>query len=177
MTHVSTRILIRKGVPRSRYRRQQRSHQRQSRGLRVVYREPVSQPPEVSRARFAKVIDRMLNQARTVGGMNDSAIASATGVSATTFYRWRRGEFTKTPDISMIRRFCDGLGVPAEPALRALGITVGADDPAPEAPIPPDVRRILRGLTDPNVSEFDKTFVRETLKMLANRVTAGRHGS
>ena len=132
--------------------------------------------PEVRRARFAKVIDRMLNQAR-VGGMNDAAIKQRTGISPTTFYRWRRGEFTKTPDVAAVIQFCEGLGVPAAPALRALGLESGSDDPSPDPPIDPDVRTILRGLADPAVSEFDKRFVRETLKTLALRVTAGRRSS
>ncbi|GIM82621.1 hypothetical protein Aco04nite_82430 [Winogradskya consettensis] len=103
--------------------------------------------------------------------MTDIDIQRATGISVSTFHRWKRGDFNTTPEVGKIVQFCDGLGVPAGVALRPLGVEDERDDPAPDPPIPPDIRRIMRGLVDPAVSDSDKSFVREVLKTLATRVS------
>jgi transcriptional regulator with XRE-family HTH domain len=157
---------------RSHCHRQQRSRRRQRRSISAAYRVSVSLPPEIGRVRFSRVIARVLNDARD-RGMSDTDIHEATSISPSTFHRWRRGD--SMPDIRKITAFCEGLGVPPTVALRALGLEKGRDDPEPEPAMDPHIRRILRGLADPNVSDFDKSFVRETLKMLATRVTQGRH--
>jgi transcriptional regulator with XRE-family HTH domain len=140
-----------------------------------TYRVAVKQPPEIGRQRFARFVSRVLGEARD-RGMNDAEIHRATSISPSTFHRWQRGDFRTAPDVVKITSFCDGLGVPAALAMRALGAEEGRDDPAPEPAMDPDVRRILRALADPHVSDTDKIVIRETLKMLANRVTAGRRG-
>jgi hypothetical protein len=106
--------------------------------------------------------------------MTDADIHRASGISPSTFHRWQRGDFRTAPDVAKIAGFCEGLGVPAATALRALGAEEGRDDPAPEPAMDPDVRKILRALADPNVGDTDKLLIRETLKMLANRVTSSR---
>jgi len=105
--------------------------------------------------------------------MTDQDIARVTGVGASTFHRWQRGQFTRAPELDRVRAFCAGLGVPATAALLALGMTEGRDEPEPEPVVDPDVRRILRALADPNVSDQDKLVIREMLKMIARR-TPGR---
>lgn len=166
-------------IPRQRTRthshRQERSHARQRWIASGAYRVTVKQPPEVGRQRFARFVSRVLNEARD-RGMNDADIHEATKISPSTFHRWQRGDFRTAPDVAKITSFCEGLGVPAGLALRALGAEEGRDEPAPEPAMDPDVRKILRALTDPNVGETDKILIRETLRMLATRVTPGRRG-
>lgn len=124
--------------------------------------------PDVSRVRFARFVARVLDDARD-RGLTDKDIAERTGVGASTFHRWQRGDFARAPEIGRVRAFCAGLGVPARDALRALGIEEGRDDPEPEPAMDPDVRRVLRALADPNVSDQEKLVIREMLKMIARR--------
>ena len=130
--------------------------------------------PDVARARFATFVARTLDSARR-RGMTDKDIAAATGIGASTFHRWRRGEGRELPEIEKVVAFCEGLGVSPAGALAALGLNPARDNPAPEAPTPPEVRRILRLLADPNVPDKDKVFLQETLKMLADRLDRGGH--
>lgn len=133
-----------------------------------TYRWPVSPAPEVNRQRFARFVARVLADARD-RGMNDQAIADATTISPSTFHRWQRADFATTPDVGKIAAFCEGLGVPTITAMRALGAEEGRDETAPEPALDPNIRRILRALADPDVSDTDKLVLRESLKMLANR--------
>lgn len=123
---------------------------------------------DVNRQRFARFVARVLADARD-RGLTDTDIAKATGVGTSTFHRWQKGQFASAPDINKVRRFCEGLGVPPGAALLALGVTEGRDDPEPEPAIDPDVRRILRMLADPSVSDEDKQGIRTVLRMLAGR--------
>jgi hypothetical protein len=115
----------------------------------------------------------MIDGAR-VQGLSDQQISAQTGVGSSTFHRWRAGQFATAPDIGKIVQFCEGLGLPAEPALRALGLDDGRGETTPEPPMDPEIRRILRGLNDPNVPDSEKQFAREMLKMLASRITKSR---
>lgn len=105
--------------------------------------------------------------------MTDKDIHAATGVPPSTFHRWQKGNFATAPDLDKVRAFCAGLGISPAGALAALGLAPQRDEPAPEPPLPPEIRRILRQLADPNVSEGDKLVIREMLRMLAER--AERH--
>ncbi|WP_415857525.1 helix-turn-helix domain-containing protein [Salinispora arenicola] len=107
--------------------------------------------------------------------MTDKDIAKATGIGPSTFHRWRRGEGRELPEIEKVRAFCAGLGISPAGALAALGLDPSRDNPEPEPPLPPEVRRILRTLADPNVPDADKLVLQEMLKMLADRADrAGR---
>ncbi|MEU8264424.1 XRE family transcriptional regulator [Micromonospora sp. NPDC048999] len=128
--------------------------------------------PDVSRARFAAFVARTLAAARD-RGMNDKAIRQATGVPPSTFHRWQKGNFKTAPDLDKVRAFCDGLGVSPAGAAAALGLSLTRDNPEPEPPLPPEIRKILRTLADPNVPDSDKLVLREMLKMLAERAERG----
>lgn len=106
--------------------------------------------------------------------MNDKAIHAATGVSPSTFHRWRRGEGRELPETEKVIAFCNGLGISTAGALAALGISPQRDNPEPEPPLPPEVRTILRRLADPNVPQSDKLVIREMLKMLAEQAERRR---
>lgn len=165
---------------KERTRRAQRwehSRPRDNRPQNRPHHESVSASPapshDVSRARFAAFVARSLDAARR-RGMTDKDIHRATGVPPSTFHRWQKGSFATAPDLDKVRAFCAGLGISPAGALAALGLAPQRDEPAPEPPLPPEVRTILRKLADPNVSEFDKQFMRETLHMLAERVERTR---
>jgi hypothetical protein len=99
--------------------------------------------------------------------MTDIDIQRVTGVQASTFHRWQRGEGKQLPTLPKVRAFCTGLDIPVAPALTALGID-DKREPTPEPPLDPDLRRLARILADPNVSDVDKTYIRRTLQMLIN---------
>lgn len=121
--------------------------------------------PDATKARFARFIERALADARA-RGMTDKDIAKATGVSPSTFHRWRRGEVI--PDTAVAVRFCQGLDIPPGAALAILG-TVERDDPAPEPLTHPDLRAIQRKLLDPNTPDAEKTVILATIAHLAGR--------
>jgi transcriptional regulator with XRE-family HTH domain len=120
------------------------------------------------RVRFAHFVDRALTSARA-RGMTDKDIERATGVRSSTFHRWRRGEVQTVPGLDKVRAFCEGVGADLAEAMAALGVTGERDNPAPEPVVDPDMRLILRQLADPNVPEAEKVFIRESLRMLAER--------
>lgn len=170
MDTVSTLRPIPQQRSRSQCHRQHRRHVRHSGTFADAYRDPVSPAPEINKQRFSRFVQRVISDARD-RGMSDKEIERRTSVSPSTFHRWRRGDFATTPDVGRITAFCEGLGISPSTAMRALGAEEGRDDPAPEPAMDPDVRRILRALTDPHVSDTDKLLIRETLKMLVTRVT------
>lgn len=155
-----------------RCRRRQQCHPRDNRPTNGTYRKRVATSSDVNRVRFARFVERVLDEARG-RGMTDADIAEATGVGPSTFHRWRRGAFKEAPELERVKRFCAGLGVPARAALLALGVTDGRDEPTPEPTIDPEVRRILRLLADPSVSDEDKQAIRAMLRVIGptNRKT------
>jgi transcriptional regulator with XRE-family HTH domain len=121
-------------------------------------------PSAVDRVRFARFVSRALVSARE-RGLTDPQIEEATGIRASTFHRWKRGE--SSPSVDKVRQFCAGLGVSPREALNALGM--GDRGPAePEPIVDPDILALLRKLSDPNTNDETKTYIRTTLKMLAN---------
>lgn len=126
----------------------------------------------VVRVRFAHFVERTLATARQ-SGMTDKDIEAATGVRSSTFHRWRRGEVRTMPGIDKVTAFCAGIGVDWADAMTALGLTGRRDSAEPEPVLDADMRLILRQLADPSVPETEKVFIRESIRMLAER--AGRN--
>jgi transcriptional regulator with XRE-family HTH domain len=153
---------------RSRWRDHSRARER--RPVFGTYRDDVSPSADVNRARFSRLVARVLSDAHD-RGLTDKDIARITGVGTSTFHRWRSGQLNRAPDLEKVRAFFGGLGVSTRAALLALGVEEGRDDPEPEPAMDPDVRRILRALADPNVPEQEKLVIREMLKMIARRST------
>jgi len=132
---------------------------------------------DVTRTKFAAFVRRALADAHD-RGLTDNDIAAATGVGTSTFHRWQRAQFTTAPDLDKVRAFCAGLGIPARAAVLALGIHEPHERPTePEPAIDPDLRIILRALSDPRVPERDKAIVREMLRMIADRWRRGKAAS
>lgn len=120
-----------------------------------------SMPSAVDRVRFSRFVERALSQARS-RGMTDPHIEAATGVRASTFHRWRRGEVA--PTVDKVRQFCAGLAIPANEALAAMGVHQERVEPEPV--MDPDVLALLRKLEDPRVNAETKAFIRSTLQYL-----------
>lgn len=159
-----------------RLRKRDRSHPWDNRPATGTYRDNVAASPisaDVSRARFAAFVQRALERARA-GGLTDREIARRSGVATSTFHRWRLGEGNTLPKIDKVRSFCEVTGVSLDEAMRALGMTDNArSEPTPAAPLPEDVRIILRTLADPNVDEAQKAAIRGILQLLATRAEGG----
>lgn len=122
---------------------------------------------DLRRVRFSRFMERHLGAARE-RGMTIKQIETATGVSKSTFYRWRDGTFF--PKVDELRRFCAGLGIDIAEAYAALGwqeATPGRALPPEPIITDPDLRSILRTLNDPNVSPADKLRIRRMLRAMA----------
>lgn len=128
---------------------------------------------DLIRVRFARFVQRALDAAR-YRGMTDKDIEAATGVMSSTFHRWRRGEVRTMPGLNKVRAFCEGIGASLDEAMAALGVSGQRDTPEPEAPMDPDLKLIMRRLMDPNTPAAEKVFIRESLKMLADRADRPR---
>lgn len=161
------------GPTRPRWRRSEHSCPRDNRPENRPYRLTMTMSEDLIRVRFAAFVDRALTQARA-RGMTDRDIHQATGIQASTFHRWRRGELRTTPDMGKVRAFCRGVGVDIGEALTALGMTGERTNPEPEPQMDPDIRLILRQLNDPNTPQAEKIFIHESLKMLAERASRRR---
>lgn len=132
------------------------------------YRLRMSPSPAVRAAKFGRFVDRVLRDAKD-RGMTIPDIERATGVSKSTFYRWRDGEWTKDPRPSQVRAFCEGLGVPYGVAYRLLGWAENGPPEEEPLELEPDMREVARRLRDPNVSEAEKQEIRAMIRYLARR--------
>lgn len=120
------------------------------------------------RVRFAALVDRALRAAAD-RGMTIEQIEKATEVGNSTFYTWRKGEWNRDPVQSKVRSFCEGLGVDIDEAYRALGwATTQHTRRKPAEPMleDPDVRALMRKLTDPKTPTATKDLIRRTIRAL-----------
>lgn len=101
--------------------------------------------------------------------MTDQDIVQATGIGQSTFHRWQ-GMTGGLPNVEKVRAFANGLDVPLRPALIALGLDSTAAAPEPE--LDPDLRPIARRLADPNVSEAEKTAIRNMLRLISRQTVS-----
>ncbi|OKI47199.1 helix-turn-helix domain-containing protein [Micromonospora sp. CB01531] len=134
---------------------------------------PPPQPSNDPRVRlFAQFIRRELASARERGmSIEDveAAIKEAdpdAKVGRSTIYRWRRAE-VESPQRRQVQAFCRGLGIPVTTAGQILGWDDSRQPTAPDPTVDPDIRAIMRKLTDPNVPTEQKTIIRATLRHLA----------
>jgi hypothetical protein len=104
--------------------------------------------------------------------MSDRDVQRVSGVATSTFHRWRTTQGRGLPELPKVRAFCDATGASVDDAMAALGMTDAAPVATPEPPLPREIRVIMRRLEDPNTSEAEKDFIRQTLQMLAGRIAA-----
>jgi hypothetical protein len=152
---------------------------RDNRPANGTYRDRVAGSPltpEVARARFSAWVERALEGARAQG-LTDREIQRISGVSTSTFHRWRLAGIKGLPKMPQVRAFAAATGARVEDAMKALGMTDADPEPTPEPPLPRDVVTIMRRLSDPNTPESEREFIRMTLQMLAERAGGRRRDS
>lgn len=125
---------------------------------------------DVRKAKFGRFIEQALEAARQ-RGISARQVQQLTGVSTTTFYRWRNSEWVKDPRASEVKAFCDGLGLDVARAHRLLGWTdeQSGAEPEPVFDLDADWRELLRRLNDPNTPNVEKYLIQETIRSLVNR--------
>lgn len=125
---------------------------------------------EVRRERFAEWVQRVLAQAWQQRQLSVPKIAELAKIGSNTIYRWRDGNWKEGPKPEQVVAFCDALDIPPAAAFTILwpGKT---EAPAPTEPMvtDPDLALLMRKLMDPNVPEYEKYFIRESLRQLADR--------
>lgn len=124
-------------------------------------------PRDLPLVRFGYFVRRVLDAAKS-RGLTMKQISELTQLGKSTLYRWRDGEVR--PAVAELRRFCEGLGAPLAEAYAALGWSE-AEPGKPTTPAPliedPDVRALMRKLSDPNTPALEKNFIRRQIRALA----------
>ena len=151
-------------------------HDKKLRPVSGTYREQVAISRDVARVNFARFVERALRGARE-RDLSDMKIKELTGVGPSTFHRWRRGEWGKDwPEVQKVIDFCEGLGIPVEGALDALGIGGQRQQTETATQLDPDVRIIMRRLGDAATSEAERILIRATLRHLADLADRAEQG-
>jgi len=134
------------------------------------YLVDMPQPPEVRKANFAAWCRRVLDQAKVQRGLSVPQIAELAGIGNQTISRWRNGTLKELPNPEQVVAFCDALDI--DPAIPFGILWPGKSEAAPR-PEPivfdADYQALQRKLNDPHVSEFEKAFIRESLRQLVDR--------
>lgn len=141
-----------------------------------VYGDDMAPSLEVRRDAFAAWVKRVLLQAKTARGLSVVDIANLADIGDNTIYRWAKGDWKKAPDPNAIEAFCDALGI--SPLIPFAILWPGKDGAvAAPQPLPSDENYdlLMRKLNDPNTGEFEKEFIRETMRMLMDRPATGIH--
>ncbi|MEU8186059.1 helix-turn-helix domain-containing protein [Micromonospora carbonacea] len=101
-------------------------------------------------------------------GMSKSELARRLGVDRGTIGRWESGD-NRPEKAGVVEAFANLFGLDADEALAAAGLRSGTapDRPARDVPLDPDLRIIMRRLTNPAASEAEKASIRATLRYLA----------
>lgn len=125
---------------------------------------------DARRAAFSRFVTRALEHAKSEKGWSVPTVAEASGVGDSTIYRWRDGDWKRSPLAEQVVAFCDALGIPPSAAFSILWPSRSGRPAEPEPlPLDPDVQTVLRRLRDPNVPEREKFLILETLRSLAAR--------
>lgn len=151
---------------------------RRERGILFLldpYLDDVAPPIDVRRQRFAEWVKRAVAHAKMAQGLSVPDIATRAGIGNQTIYRWINGDLKELPAPDRVVAFCDAIDVPPDEPFRILWPGKNDASPATE-PIPLDgeLQLLMRRLHDPATAEFEKEFIRETLRQLAAR--PGRPG-
>lgn len=140
----------------------------------LAFMEPylgdVAPPIPARKANFAAWVKRAVKFAKDRHNMSVADIATKAGIGDQTIYRWMKAEGNKLPDPDAVLAFCDALDINPTDAFAILWPGKN-DKPAEPLPFTGDehYQVLMRKLNDPNVGEFEKEFIRETLRQLADR--------
>lgn len=129
---------------------------------------------QVRRVRFARFVDRAVREAQA-RGMTTNDVIAATHVGSSTYYRWRRGDWSEDPERTAVKNFCTGLGLPLDEAYRALDWHT--DDRTPAEPVPlenPRLRELAQILSDPTTPPEDRAMIEEMIRIWTARLRASR---
>ncbi|MBM0275146.1 helix-turn-helix transcriptional regulator [Micromonospora sp. STR1s_6] len=134
-------------------------------------------PIPVRKDRFAVWVKRAVQHAKATKGLSVPKIAEVAGIGNQTIYRWMKAEGKELPDPDTVVAFCDAIDVSPDEPFRILwpGKNESATQPEP-MPMDGDLQVLMRKLVDPNVSEFEREFIRETIRQLADRPVDRSHG-
>jgi transcriptional regulator with XRE-family HTH domain len=139
----------------------------------AVYGEPVptrSTAIDVRKAAFANFVARQLRYAKDERGWSVPQLARVAGISNQSIYRWRDGNWARSPQPEQVVAFCDALDVPPTAAFAILWPGKSSKPAAPDpAPMDPDVEALLRMLASPSTSDDDRLVIRATIRGLVAR--------
>lgn len=141
----------------------------------LLYRVPVGTPASQTRGAWAAYVAAV----RARVGMSKSELARRLGVDRGTVHRWEQNT-SRPEDANVVTAFAELFDLDVDEALTAAGLRVSATPPTRptrDVPLDPDVKIIMRRLTDPSVGEAEKTSIRATLRYLAQVVEQQERGS
>jgi len=135
-----------------------------------TYLDDVSAVPDARRAAYANFVRRALTHAKATRRWSIPKIAEVSGVGQSTIYRWRDGDWTRSPGGDQVAAFCAALDIPASSAFSILWPNKD-ERPVDSTPLPtdPDLELLARRLADPAVPEQEKFLIREVISGLAAR--------
>ncbi len=141
----------------------------------VLYRVHVGNTPTPERGNWATYV----TATREHIGMSKAELARRLEVDRGTVIRWESGK-SRPEDAEVVARFAELFGLDADEALAAAGLRPNAAPtarPTRDVPLDPDLKVIMRRLTDPNVGEPEKNTIRATLRYLAQLAEQQERGA
>lgn len=141
----------------------------------LIYRVPVGIPASQQRGAWAAYV----TATRERVGMSKAELERRLGVDRGTVIRWE-SEKSRPEDATVVTAFADLFGLDVDEALTAAGLRVSATPPTRptrDVPLDPDLKIIMRRLTDPATPEAEKTSIRATLRYLAQIAAQQERGA
>lgn len=140
--------------------------------MNVGYGLRVAPSAEIDRTAWAALVTALI--ASEAGG-NQTKFAAKVGVTARTVERWQKSQVDVKPQsVIDVARALDRSPVGL---LVRIGYFSAEEGGAGEdrTPYDPDVRRLLKLMADPDVSEEDKDLIRRQLRILNEQVERALH--
>jgi transcriptional regulator with XRE-family HTH domain len=129
---------------------------------------------------FGLWVKRELDRVKDAHGWSVQEVGDRMPMARSALYRWMDGDLRSDPTPDKVNRFCDVVGADRADAYRILKWGRYDDRPAERQRQPPDaIRRLMRKLEDPDVSDAEKAEIIRHVEWLASRPTppAGPSGS
>jgi transcriptional regulator with XRE-family HTH domain len=112
----------------------------------------------------------LVKRLRQVTGMTGAELARRLNVDRATIWRWEAGK-QKPESAEIIKAFANTFGLTVPEVMTAAGLwPSGEPAPRTEAPMDPDVLKLMRMLADPDTPESTKVQIRAMLRVLAEMV-------
>lgn len=108
---------------------------------------------------------------REAAGLSKADFGRRLGVDRTTVHRWENGR-SRPDNPAIVQRLAAMFGVDLEQALSLAGLRPADEEPVETPPpLDPDLKALVRKLASPHVSPEEKTYIRATLRYLADLPT------